>query len=268
MKISPEKIIAEYYNSWWIPALIAILMLFITIIASSIKTYLILYSENVPWPRWSPTGAYRSITFVYLLGFSLLGILTAAFWNFSYKRWIKAFVNLLMLPLISIAIILITEIGDSIVKDLKCESLMVSYQSIPPDKRIEPMDRSASLGLEPERFGSPEMFLVIGNVPYGGVYDLYAYINPGEPGTVNVDVIEPKKNWRLYVYAEPSDTSIGSSDNPRQLFLYHRELRAIGDCGKHPARVELWFVPDSNEYPRKRKKLLEKIFIIENIPGR
>jgi len=110
--------------------------------------------------------------------------------------------------------------------------------------------------------GDPTIFLV--NGMQGGIYFVYAYVNPGEPGCVYLKVFEATKNTPLSTHRirGRSTEYIGWSNNSREQFYYNTEITVYeGDWGTYyPARFELWFVPDSG---KPERKLIEKIFKIE-----
>ena len=120
----------------------------------------------------------------------------------------------------------------------------------------------ALLPPESMKKGPPEMYLVKGM--QGGIYQVYAYVDPGEAGRVYLKVFEATKNTPLSTrrVRERSTEYIGWSDDPKELFFYNTEITVYeGDWGVYyPARFELWFRPASG---KPERKLLEKIFKIE-----
>ena len=98
----------------------------------------------------------------------------------------------------------------------------------------------------------------------GGIYQVYARINPGTAGRVYLKVFEATRNTRLSAgrIAECSLEYTGWSDDPQEQFFYNTEITVYeGDWGVYyPARFELWFMPQDGGPERK---LLEKIFKIE-----
>lgn len=98
----------------------------------------------------------------------------------------------------------------------------------------------------------------------GGIYFVYAHVNPGEPGYAYLKVFEATKNTPLSASRMPERSTefIGWSDKTNDQFLYNSEITVYeGDWEVYyPARFELWFVPDSG---KPERKLIEKIFKIE-----
>ena len=88
MKIRAKQILPLYFNSWWVPAAVCLLLL----VAFS----------GAALPPWQPLATLVNVLFVCLAG-AFLGILSASVWNFIRKRWAKAIVNLLMLPMCGVA---------------------------------------------------------------------------------------------------------------------------------------------------------------------
>jgi len=112
------------------------------------------------------------------------------------------------------------------------------------------------------RKGPADIWLV--NGMQGGIYLVYAYVNPGEPGHAYVKVYEATKNTPLSTGRIPARSTefIGWSGNPEEKFFYNTEITVYeGDWGTYyPARFELWHVPDSG---KPERKLVEKVFKIE-----
>jgi hypothetical protein len=72
-----------YFNSWWFPTVFFLAYLaFLTIVSAS---------------QWDLPAAI-GIVLLFCLGIAYLGILSASICNFIKKRWAKAVVNLVMLP--------------------------------------------------------------------------------------------------------------------------------------------------------------------------
>lgn len=100
-------------------------------------------------------GPYRfaalSSFFAYAFTAALLGILTAALWNFIRKRWIKGFLNLLALPFCGVALAVVsfvTMFGVS-------EDGFADHLTIPPGlDYAEPLPRdiSPTAAAEPDNF--------------------------------------------------------------------------------------------------------------------
>ncbi|MEI7851868.1 MAG: hypothetical protein WCH86_08550 [Kiritimatiellales bacterium] len=118
--------------------------------------------------------------------------------------------------------------------------------------------------MPPESIKSGDPDIQLANGMQGGIYLVYAYVNPGEPGCAYLKVFEATKNTPLSAHRmpEPSTEYIGWSDNPNEQFFYNSEITVYeGDWEVYyPARFELWFVPDSG---KPERKLIEKIFRIE-----
>lgn len=118
--------------------------------------------------------------------------------------------------------------------------------------------------MPPESTKTGEAEIHIENGMQGGIYFVYAYVNPGEAGCAYLKVFEATKNTPLSAHEirERSTEFIGWSNDPKERFLCTSEVMVYeGDWGVYyPARFELWFVPDSG---RPERKLVEKIFKIE-----
>lgn len=127
----------------------------------------------------------------------------------------------------------------------------------------EARDKGFDINLMPQesvKIGEPEIYIV----GSGGIYLVYAYANPKEPGYAYIKAFEETKNIPLSsnTLAKNSVEYIGWSKNTNEQFFYNSQIMIYeGDWGKYyPARLELWFVPDSGNPERK---LIDKIFKIE-----
>lgn len=98
----------------------------------------------------------------------------------------------------------------------------------------------------------------------GGIYQVRAFVNPGEAGRAYLKVFEATQNTRLSEdrIGPDSISRIGWSTNPNEKFRYQSEMTVYeGDWGNfYPGRFELWFIPDSG---RPERKLVDRIFRIE-----
>ena len=98
----------------------------------------------------------------------------------------------------------------------------------------------------------------------GGIYNVYAFANPGEPGTVYLKAWEVSRNVRLSEdrLTAASNENIGWSPEKDEQFFYNTEVTIFeGDPGQfYAARFELWFKPDSG---KPERKLAERIFRID-----
>lgn len=112
------------------------------------------------------------------------------------------------------------------------------------------------------RHGQPTVELQQSLQP--GIYDVWIWANPGEPGMVYLKAFEITKGTALSVdrLKQYSNEWIGWSDDPAELFLSNTTFTIYeGDWGKpYAARFEVWFAPDRGGPERK---LLEKVFKIE-----
>ena len=108
--------------------------------------------------------------------------------------------------------------------------------------------------------GAPEIHLV----GQGGIYQVYARVNPGAAGRVYLKVFEATRNTRLSAdrITERSREYTGWSADPQEQFFFNTEITVYeGDWDVYyPARFELWFVPQDGG---AEHKLVEKIFKIE-----
>lgn len=147
----------------------------------------------------------------------------------------------------------LTQFALSTVRD-ELEALLVSSEA--KKNGFDP----ALMPSESIKKGEPEIYIT-GQL---GIYLVYAYVNPGEPGYVYLKVFEQTRNTPLSTERIP-DRSLeytGWSDNPEEQFFYNTQITVYeGDWGTYyPARFELWFVPESGAPERK---LIEKVFKIE-----
>lgn len=98
----------------------------------------------------------------------------------------------------------------------------------------------------------------------GGIYQLRAFVNPGEAGRTYLKVFEATRSTPLSAARiKPRSTArIGWSADPRDQFRYLSEITVYeGDWGTfYPGRFELWFIPDSG---KPERKLVDRIFRIE-----
>ncbi len=85
MKIRSKQILTLYFNSCWFPAVFFLAELAVFTMVTVGPLY------NV-----------SRVLFV-CLGIAFLGILSASIWNLMKKRWAKAVVNLVMLPVCVVA---------------------------------------------------------------------------------------------------------------------------------------------------------------------
>jgi hypothetical protein len=110
--------------------------------------------------------------------------------------------------------------------------------------------------------GEPEIQLAKGM--QGGIYQVRAFVNPGEAGRAYIKVFEATQNTPLSAERiKPRSISrIGWSTNSNDKFRYQSEITVYeGDWGTfYPGRFELWFIPDSGGPERK---LIDRIFRIE-----
>lgn len=110
--------------------------------------------------------------------------------------------------------------------------------------------------------GEPEIQLAKGM--QGGIYQVRAFVNPGESGRAYVKVFEATQNTPLSTdrIKPRSIARIGWSANLKEKFRYQSEITVYeGDWGNfYPGRFELWFIPDSG---KPERKLVERIFRIE-----
>ncbi len=99
-----------------------------------------------------------------------------------------------------------------------------------------------------------------------GIYQVDAFINPGEKGYVYLKLFEGTKNMPLEESQEDiyyaSKEYTGWSDNKNEQFFYNSRITVYegGFHSSYPARFELWFHPDDASTPER--KLVDKIFII------
>ncbi|UCE38883.1 MAG: hypothetical protein JSW00_06580 [Thermoplasmata archaeon] len=88
MKIRFKQILTLYFNSWWFPAVFFLAELAVF--------------TRVTLSPWRPMHALARVLFDCLV-IAFLGILSASIWNIIKKRWVKAVVNLVMLPVCVVA---------------------------------------------------------------------------------------------------------------------------------------------------------------------
>ncbi len=83
MKLRLKQIPVLYFNSWWIPsAVFVVLLIAFTVTALS---------------RWRWLAIVSNMLFV-CLAIAFLGILCTGIWNLIKKRWGKGFISLVMFP--------------------------------------------------------------------------------------------------------------------------------------------------------------------------
>lgn len=104
----------------------------------------------------------------------------------------------------------------------------------------------------------------IENGMQGGMYNVYANINPKESGYVYLRIFEATKNTPLSADSVKHESRkvVEFSQDDELQFLYESSIMIYeGDWGVfYPARFELWFVPDSGQ---EERKILEQIFKVE-----
>jgi hypothetical protein len=118
--------------------------------------------------------------------------------------------------------------------------------------------------MPPESLGPKQPGIAVVKGMQGGIYLVYAYVNPGTEGHVYLKVYEATRNTPLSAERlKPRSVEYtGWSESPEQTFFYNTEVTVYeGDWGTfYPARFELWFVPGAGGPERK---LIEKVFRIE-----
>ena len=77
-----KRILALYFNSWWLPALVYIFCLGGFTISELL--------------RWHTMVTVTNVLFC-ITGIAFLGIITASIWNFIKKRWNKGIINTLLI---------------------------------------------------------------------------------------------------------------------------------------------------------------------------
>ncbi len=82
--MKPKQVISNYFSSWWVPATTCLALLAALTIAALL--------------HWRPFAIVSNILFV-CLAVVFLGILGAAVWNFTQKRWAIGTANLVLFPL-------------------------------------------------------------------------------------------------------------------------------------------------------------------------
>lgn len=88
MKYTSKKILALYFDSWWLPALV-----FLIILSAFAVTAI---------QRWQPMAMFANGVLI-AAGLALLGVLVSALWNLIKKRWAKGIVNLVLLTVCAVA---------------------------------------------------------------------------------------------------------------------------------------------------------------------
>lgn len=96
-----------------------------------------------------------------------------------------------------------------------------------------------------------------------GLFDIYAWANPGEPGYLYLKAFDVKKGTRLSELRLMSRSKeyTGWSNNPKDLFYYNTHVTIYeGDWShKYDARFELWFHPEDGSPERKLAEKTLKI---------
>lgn len=123
------------------------------------------------------------------------------------------------------------------------------------------LDRSL---LPPGSIRRGQADLVVQTGMQGGIYEVYAYVNPGAVGTTYLKAWEvtrgyPLSSDRLFT---ASNEAIGWSTDPQECFFYNTHVTIYeGDWGQfYAARFELWFKPDDGSPERK---LIERTYKID-----
>jgi hypothetical protein len=112
------------------------------------------------------------------------------------------------------------------------------------------------------QFGSSEMHLA--NDFTTGLYQIYAYVNPGEDGQVYLKLFKGGGNTPIgdpRDYTGPSTEKVGWSSDPHQQFFYNTMMTMDAGGWTNPfvARFEMWFTPSTGKPDRK---LLERYFSV------
>ena len=94
MKTGLKQAISMYFDSWWIPSVICLVLLGVFTISGS--------------QDWQPPDIVSNILFVCVV-LAFLGVFSAAGWNFIRKRWAKGVVNLVLVP--ACGVIAFTAVG-------------------------------------------------------------------------------------------------------------------------------------------------------------
>lgn len=77
-----KRMLAVYFSSWWLPAL-----LYICFLGGFTITAI---------PRWNPLAFLANVLF-YIAGLAFLGIIVASIYNLMKGQWVKAIINVLLL---------------------------------------------------------------------------------------------------------------------------------------------------------------------------
>ena len=97
-----------------------------------------------------------------------------------------------------------------------------------------------------------------------GIYEVEAWVNPGEAGLVYLKAYEVTRNYQLSDerLRAASNERMGWSEDAEELFYSNTNITIYeGDWGQpYAARFELWFLPDSG---KRGRKLLERVLKIE-----
>lgn len=102
------------------------------------------------------------------------------------------------------------------------------------------------------------------DTPKGGIYDVCAWVNPGQKGLTYLKVFDVKSGRRLSERKifNTSNEMIGWSDEAIVQFYYNSHIYVYEGDWDHlyEARFELWFQPDTGQQERKLIQTTREIF--------
>ena len=213
---------SRYFNSGWIPSATAIVTLLCYTLAMMSKRSLFVVLDGV---------------LLMGLGFCVLGILVAAIWNLTERRWAKGLINLLMLPLVGMGVV--CAFGFVLVVSVFGPSEDGFADNLRIPENIKPSEPQSELRPSP---GGPEdtfqaTLLAALKTPGSGDSSITATVN----SLVTLRKTAPDV-LRRYLVSSPSWRVFEERD------------------ATYAARFEVWFVPDSG---RPERKLMERVFRIE-----
>jgi len=270
-KTNLKELWAAYFQKLWIPPLFvacAFTLQFLGDIAYS-KIFrggvYFLYLYRIV------TDAASFIVYV-----SFVGLLAAITVHLFKRRWWEGSVVLLIfilgvLPTYVMFTFVMIAYGlpaDNFGRDIvvpagmKMEEPLKEVHSVFADGSWVRSERDVSKWPENIEKGKTDIYLVSDH--QGGIYNVYAQVNPGEPGRVYLKVFEATRNTPLSEsrIKPDSEKRMEWSGNKEERVDYISHIKVYeGDFGVYyPGRFELWFIPDSGGPERK---LVEKIFKIE-----
>jgi len=266
-----KTLVSAYCKWWWIPPLGVVCAFMAKFLEEFIHSQYLLGVVH-----YRSLAEHTHIISDIAVAVSLLGYLAAVVVHLCTKKWEKG-LGLLLLSVIMVpGIYMFYFLGlmhccsqEDFGKDIVIPADM-KVEDVPEENYFKPSglrEISIIAGYESKRrpvFYDNNTDILVTRAYEGGRYNVYAHVNPGEPGSAYIKVFEATRNTPLSEYGTKRDSEkkMGWSGNKDSRYYYKSHIVVYeGDWGVYyPARFELWFIPDSGGPERK---LVEKIFKIE-----